>query len=867
MPLPSPNLDNRGFQQLLDECVQRVKRRCPEWNDLSPGDPGIVLLELYAHLTEVMIYRLNRIPDKAFIEFLRLMGVKLLPPAAAVVKLKFTLNRPMERGVEIPRGTRVTVGRAGGATEPPIFATSATAVLPAGQTEIEVLAYHVELVDGELVGQGSGLPGLSLSVARPPIVAPAGDELDLLVGVEVSSEERVSRAQDLKFIEHAGKTFRIWREVDDFANQGPDGFVYVADRMSGVITFAPALHGRAKQGRQEERAKALAEVPPAGREIRVWYRRGGGAAGNIGSNQLTQLKDPPGRLSWTVTNPEPAKGGSSAESLDNALVRGPQELHTLERAVTAADFKRIALETSAAVKRARAFTKAALWKHAAPGTVEVLLVPDVPPEQRVLGRVTPAQLLEQQSDTVRDLIATEANERSPLGTCCLVDWVRCKEVRVKARVVIHREENPQAVRDRVMRRLYETICPLPGAEPGAAGWRFGRPLRCSDIYDLVFGEPGVSYADQVRLLVDDVPEKEITALAADPFQPRTWHVTAGEKFYRSLNDGAGWERSGHFPGEKINLLRPAPDRAGLMASVSELAGNEAGCVVRISRDCGENWTVVARPAYAVHDAAWLTRPSGAVLLLASDKGLFELALEPGAVPVPILVDPQRQDLGFYAVAVSTNVRGEPAVAVAAIGSEGVFLSDRAGTTGTFRLGGLRGEDVRALEVQALGPRRFLWAGVTVAGFEPGKGCFRRELFTGQEDWTAFHSGWDGGSCLSVAFVDSTVLAATHHAGVLLLDSSREGAEAAWQRPDVNCGLPMRDLNRFQRVAALATSPDGKSFLGGGPAGIFRSADAGKSYQNCSQKEFGEQVTLPETWLFCSGEHELNIVSEDETQRD
>jgi hypothetical protein len=256
-----------------------------------------------------------------------------------------------------------------------------------------------------------------------------------------------------------------------------------------------------------------------------------------------------------------------------------------------------------------------------------------------------------------------------------------------------------------------------------------------------------------------------------------------------------------------------------------------------------------------------------VLLLAADKGLFELAIEPGAVPVPILVEPQRQDLGFYAVAVSTNVRGEPAVAVAAIGSEGVFLSDRAGTTGTFRLSRLRGEDVRALEVQALGPRRFLWAGVTVAGFEPGKGCFRLELFTGQEEWTEFHSGWDGGSCLSVAFTDSTVLAATHHAGVLLLDSSREGAEAAWQRPDVNCGLPMRDMNRFQRVAALAASPDGKSFLGGGPAGIFRSADAGKSYQNCSQKEFGEQVTLPETWLFCSGEHELNIVSEDETQRD
>jgi hypothetical protein len=27
------------------------------------------------------------------------------------------------------------------------------------------------------------------------------------------------------------------------------------------------------------------------------------------------------------------------------------------------------------------------------------------------------------------------------------------------------------------------------------------------------------------------------------------------------------------------------------------------------------------------------------------------------------------------------------------------------------------------------------------------------------------------------------------------------------------------------------------------------------------------VTLPETWLFCSGEHDINVVSEDEKQRD
>ena len=79
MPLQAPNLDDRNFDQLVDEAKERVKRSCPSWTDLTPGDPGVTLLEVFAFLTETMIYRLNRIPEKAYIEFLRLIGVKLQP--------------------------------------------------------------------------------------------------------------------------------------------------------------------------------------------------------------------------------------------------------------------------------------------------------------------------------------------------------------------------------------------------------------------------------------------------------------------------------------------------------------------------------------------------------------------------------------------------------------------------------------------------------------------------------------------------------------------------------------------------------------------------------------------------------------------
>src|SRR3954470_1869591 len=114
MPLESPNLDDRTWRDLVDSATARIRQEAPEWSDLSPGDPGVVLLEVFAYLTESLLYRLNRVPDKLFIEFLRLIGVRLQPPAAAEVSLVFTRERGTTASVDIPRGTYVTIARPGG---------------------------------------------------------------------------------------------------------------------------------------------------------------------------------------------------------------------------------------------------------------------------------------------------------------------------------------------------------------------------------------------------------------------------------------------------------------------------------------------------------------------------------------------------------------------------------------------------------------------------------------------------------------------------------------------------------------------------------------------------------------------------------
>ena len=866
MPLRSPNLDDRRFDQLVDEARNRISQRCPEWTDLSPGDPGMTLVEVFAYLTEVMIYRLNRLPEKAYIEFLRLIGVRLQPPAAAAATLRFKISRTQNHPVEIPRGTRVSTKRTDGA-EPPVFTTVENVVIAEGHTEVEVIAFHCELVDAEDAGEGTGAPGLTLKVRHPPIIAPAGNGLDLVVGVETDPE---AIDASMPAVQHAGKAFRIWREVENFSNLGANRFVYVADRFSGIISFAPAVRMRNPEGALQEIPQALAEVPPVGRKILVWYRRGGGAQGNVTANILTTLKDPiPG---MEVTNPGPATGGTSAETLENALIRGPQELHSLHRAVTARDFELVATHSSGAVERATAFTKASLWVHAPPGTVEVLLVPHIPEDQRGEGHVTTEALETYQTDVIRGQIQQALDSRKPLGTSCLVNWARYKTVQVRAGVVVHREEDPAAVKQRVMRRLWQTINPL-SSPPDIEGWSFGKPLTAWDIYKIISAEPGVSSVGKVRMVVDEVPGTDVKALCADGFQPHTWYAGSGESVFRSMDDAQGWEPVGHFPGERVMRVLAVPReastharQAGLVAVASELTEGGAGSRLHISCDCGETWEAGLQTTFLVEDMAWLERDGVPLLLLATEKGLYELAarMGMGADPHQVLVDAADPSLGFYAVAVSTDVWGGTSVAVAARGDRGVYLSSKGGQPETFAAIGLQDELVRVLAIQHYGAQRYLWAGVAAVGTDPGKGCFRW-LLTGTEEspegWRAYHDGWDAGGCRALAFQGSRVFAGSLRFGVLYLDIAEH--DPKWVAPDINCKLPLRDRNSLQPVDVVATSPGGDLLLAAGVEGVYRSRDQGNRYEHVSNGEFQDEVTLPRTWLFCSGQHEINVTSEDE----
>lgn len=105
MTLPVPNLDDRRFQQLVDEAKRMVQQRCPEWTDHNVSDPGVTLIETFAYMVDTLIYRLNRVPERTYVKFLDLIGVRLFPATAATVPLTFWLSAPQQEPVAVPAGT------------------------------------------------------------------------------------------------------------------------------------------------------------------------------------------------------------------------------------------------------------------------------------------------------------------------------------------------------------------------------------------------------------------------------------------------------------------------------------------------------------------------------------------------------------------------------------------------------------------------------------------------------------------------------------------------------------------------------------------------------------------------------------------
>ena len=124
MPLTIPNLDDRRYQDLLDEALARIPVYTPEWTNFNKSDPGVTLVEIFAFLTENLLYRCNLVPERNRQKFLTLLNIPLQPATSAQGLITITNDKGLLQTTTLNDGVEVRAGQV------PFFTTRGFDVLP-----------------------------------------------------------------------------------------------------------------------------------------------------------------------------------------------------------------------------------------------------------------------------------------------------------------------------------------------------------------------------------------------------------------------------------------------------------------------------------------------------------------------------------------------------------------------------------------------------------------------------------------------------------------------------------------------------------------------------------------------------------------
>lgn len=327
-----------------------------------------------------------------------------------------------------------------------------------------VEATNVTRIYNEVVGRSDGTPGQTFFVENIPVATRTTDEY-LVVRLLDGREQR-------------------WTEVSDFSTSDANDRHYVIDSESGEIRLGPALP------QPDGSVKRYGALPPKGAMLVMKsYRSGGGQEGNIAAGTINVLRTTIPYVDQ-VRNRQPASGGRNAEDIENAKLRVPGHLRSLQRAVTASDFEYLAKQ-AAPGKIGRVYCLQPPLTNR--GENKILVIPYIP---RLSGFIAPESL--DLSEELREQIERFLNERRLLSTRLEVSMpvYRWIETEVRLRVAQHYEFDK--VRRAVEQRLFEFINPLTGGMDGS-GWTFGRDLLVGDVMATLSTVEGVNFIRAVRL--------------------------------------------------------------------------------------------------------------------------------------------------------------------------------------------------------------------------------------------------------------------------------------------------------------------------------------------------------------------------------
>ncbi len=299
-----------------------------------------------------------------------------------------------------------------------------------------------------------------------------------------------------------------WAEVDGFHASLEEDLHYVVDREAGTVRFGNGVQGRAPQIGERVRATE--------------YRYGGGTEGNVGAKAVSKLV---GVSGVKASNPLPARGGAPAESVQAALDRVPGELRRRDRAVTAGDFRELALATPGAdVGRAEVLPlfHPGLPREEAAGVVSVV----VWPREDLARHNAPMP-----DRTLLSLVCRWLDARRLITTELYVIPPTYRRVAVSVGLKVKPGYGVEAVRRWVELVVRQYLAPLPPFGPSGEGWPLGRRVHGPELEAAALQVDGVEYLEGLEVAGwDDDAEKWVSgSVELEPWEvPELTEITVVE---------------------------------------------------------------------------------------------------------------------------------------------------------------------------------------------------------------------------------------------------------------------------------------------------------------------------------------------------
>jgi hypothetical protein len=464
---PAIDYTSKDFASLQTALLELAQYRLPEWTDRSPADLGMLMVDLFAYMGDIVLYYQDRIASESFLHtaverrsvllLLRLIGYELQPPVASTAVLRLTFNPPgagQPTTVTIPQGAQFATKDPQAPVQtfeylgPDLtvdLSSDRVTVGADGKPVYDGLPVrHSRLVPTASLGSATGEPNQMFALAQSPVI------LDTLT-VEVD--------EGAGFVAWNRRSNLLYHVADDGSvtlsgPNDPDYYVQIDENGVAWVVFGDGVYGRSPT--------------PGAANVRATYRVGGGVVGNVGSGAIIDKRTAIPLLN-AVTNPTPAVGGADGESLEHAVSFGPLSFRSGERAVTLNDFVGLAQQAGGVAKvRAQTSGFNRVDLYVAPQGTSAGPAPD---------------------DLKRRLVAFFADKRM-VGTEVFIRDPTLVPVDIAASVIVAHNYDPAAVQALSQSAVAQLV--------DFANIDFGQALYLSKVYEALEAVPGVFAATVTR---------------------------------------------------------------------------------------------------------------------------------------------------------------------------------------------------------------------------------------------------------------------------------------------------------------------------------------------------------------------------------